>query len=116
MQAVLERICRDVTKQARLYQESIRDESELTDKTGVNLYQVRSRRWPRAALCQKQSRQSTRRRLWSCFRRRCRGLGLGLGLRLSLSPNFSPSPSPNPTLFGRQSEWSSVNSFDELPA
>ena len=81
MQAVLERICRDVTKQARLYQESIRDESELTDKTGVNLYQVRSRRWPRAALCQKQSRQSTRRRLWSCFRRRCRGLGLGLGLR-----------------------------------
>jgi hypothetical protein len=41
MEATLERICRDVTKQARLYQESIRDESELTDKTGVNLYQVR---------------------------------------------------------------------------
>lgn len=41
MEQVLEKICRDVTKQARLYQESIRDESELEDKTGVNLYQVR---------------------------------------------------------------------------
>eukprot|EP00242_Pyramimonas_sp_CCMP2087_P005349 CAMPEP_0198205188 /NCGR_PEP_ID=MMETSP1445-20131203/8681_1 /TAXON_ID=36898 /ORGANISM="Pyramimonas sp., Strain CCMP2087" /LENGTH=1441 /DNA_ID=CAMNT_0043877371 /DNA_START=94 /DNA_END=4415 /DNA_ORIENTATION=+ len=41
MQAVLEKICREVTKQARLYQESIRDESELEDKTGVNLYQGR---------------------------------------------------------------------------
>ncbi|KAK3267509.1 hypothetical protein CYMTET_23939 [Cymbomonas tetramitiformis] len=41
VQQVLEKICREVTKQARLYQESIRNDSELEDKTGVNLYQGR---------------------------------------------------------------------------
>jgi len=36
-QAVLEKLCREVTAQAKLYQESIRDETELDDKTGVLL-------------------------------------------------------------------------------
>ena len=36
-QAVLEKLCREVTAQAKLYQESIRDEAELEDKTGVQL-------------------------------------------------------------------------------
>lgn len=39
VQQVLERVCREVTKQAKLYQESVRDESELEDTTGVQLYQ-----------------------------------------------------------------------------
>lgn len=37
---VLERVCRDVQQQAALYQESVRDESELGDTTGVELGQV----------------------------------------------------------------------------
>lgn len=40
-QQVLERVCRDVTRLARLYQESIRDESELQDTIGVHLQQGR---------------------------------------------------------------------------
>eukprot|EP00898_Chlorokybus_atmophyticus_P003847 jgi/Chlat1/4463/Chrsp29S04567 len=39
IQSGLERICREVSKQARLYKESIRDASELEDVTGVNLLQ-----------------------------------------------------------------------------
>lgn len=39
---VVERLCREVQKQARLYQESIRDVSELVDTTGVELFQGRS--------------------------------------------------------------------------
>eukprot|EP00899_Mesostigma_viride_P020786 jgi/Mesvir1/28709/Mv19680-RA.1 len=42
VQGCLEKICRDVTKQARLYQESIRDENELDDVTGVNLHMGQS--------------------------------------------------------------------------
>ena len=41
IQTCLEKLCKDVTKQARLYQESIRDQSELEDKTGIVLYQGR---------------------------------------------------------------------------
>lgn len=41
MQA-LERLCRDVQAQAVLYQESIRDASELEDTTGVELLQGRT--------------------------------------------------------------------------
>lgn len=40
-QDVLERVCKEVTRLARLYQESIRDESELNDTVGVNLEQGR---------------------------------------------------------------------------
>lgn len=35
----LERLCKDVQAQAVLYQESIRDASELEDTTGVELFQ-----------------------------------------------------------------------------
>lgn len=35
---VLEQLCKDVQAQAVLYQESIRDASELEDTTGVELY------------------------------------------------------------------------------
>jgi dynein heavy chain len=38
----LERLCRDVQAQAVLYQESIRDASELEDTTGVELLQGRT--------------------------------------------------------------------------
>ncbi|CAG9462898.1 unnamed protein product [Pedinophyceae sp. YPF-701] len=38
VQGVLERLCKEVQKQAKLYQESIRDISELEDTTGVDLY------------------------------------------------------------------------------
>jgi hypothetical protein len=37
---VLERVCREVQAQAALYQESVRDEAELADTTGVELGQV----------------------------------------------------------------------------
>jgi dynein heavy chain len=39
---VLEQVCREVQQQAALYQESIRDASELEDTTGVELFQGRS--------------------------------------------------------------------------
>lgn len=39
---VLERVCREVQAQAALYQESVRDEAELADTTGVELGQVSS--------------------------------------------------------------------------
>jgi hypothetical protein len=38
----LEKLCRDVQAQAVLYQESIRDASELEDTTGVELLQGRT--------------------------------------------------------------------------
>jgi len=38
-QGVLVKVCTEVTKLAKLYQESIRDEAELNDTIGVNLYQ-----------------------------------------------------------------------------
>lgn len=41
VQKVLERVCREVQKQARLYQQSVRDQTELEDTTGVELLQVR---------------------------------------------------------------------------
>ena len=41
IQHCLEKVCREVVKQAKLYQESIRNEMELEDFTGVNLYQGR---------------------------------------------------------------------------
>ncbi len=44
VQKVLERVCREVQKQARLYQQSVRDQTELEDTTGVELLQVRSAR------------------------------------------------------------------------
>lgn len=37
-QAVLERVCKEVSRQAKLYKESVRDEAELNDTIGVNLY------------------------------------------------------------------------------
>lgn len=37
---VLERVCKEVQRQARLYQESVRDQAELDDTTGVELIQV----------------------------------------------------------------------------
>eukprot|EP00951_Prasinocladus_malaysianus_P010941 scaffold80734_cov29-Prasinocladus_malaysianus.AAC.1 len=40
IQSALESVCKSAQKQARLYQESIRDMSELEDTTGVELYQV----------------------------------------------------------------------------
>lgn len=40
IQNALENVCKAAQKQARLYQESIRDMSELEDTTGVELYQV----------------------------------------------------------------------------
>ncbi|KAI8468855.1 MAG: dynein heavy chain, N-terminal region 2-domain-containing protein [Monoraphidium minutum] len=42
VQRVLERVCRDVQAQAALYQESVRDEAELADTTGVELGQGRA--------------------------------------------------------------------------
>ena len=42
VQKVLERVCREVQKQARLYQQSVRDQTELEDTTGVELLQGRS--------------------------------------------------------------------------
>ncbi|KAG2501733.1 hypothetical protein HYH03_000233 [Edaphochlamys debaryana] len=42
VQKVLERVCREVQKQARLYQQSVRDQAELDDTTGVELLQGRS--------------------------------------------------------------------------
>lgn len=39
---VLERVCKEVQKQAALYQESIRDAAELQDTTGVELFQGRT--------------------------------------------------------------------------
>ncbi len=38
---VVEKVCKAAQKQARIYQESIRDMSELEDTTGVELYQGR---------------------------------------------------------------------------
>ncbi len=43
---VLERVCKEVAKQAALYQESIRDAAELQDTTGVELTQVRDMQHP----------------------------------------------------------------------
>ena len=37
---MLERVCKEVNRQAKLYQESVRDQSELDDTTGVELIQV----------------------------------------------------------------------------
>jgi len=42
IQTTLENICKAAQKQARLYQESIRDMSELEDTTGVELYSGKS--------------------------------------------------------------------------
>ncbi|KAG2451278.1 hypothetical protein HYH02_003884 [Chlamydomonas schloesseri] len=42
VQKVLERVCREVQKQARLYQQSVRDQTELQDTTGVELLQGRN--------------------------------------------------------------------------
>jgi len=41
VQRVLERVCKEVNRQAKLYQESVRDQNELEDTTGVELIQVR---------------------------------------------------------------------------
>ena len=40
LQKVLEKVCKEVQKQARLYQESVRDQTELEDTTGVELIQA----------------------------------------------------------------------------
>ena len=37
----MERVCKEAQKQARIYQESIRDIAELDDTTGVELFQGR---------------------------------------------------------------------------
>eukprot|EP00201_Polytomella_parva_P020499 CAMPEP_0175042260 /NCGR_PEP_ID=MMETSP0052_2-20121109/2450_1 /TAXON_ID=51329 ORGANISM="Polytomella parva, Strain SAG 63-3" /NCGR_SAMPLE_ID=MMETSP0052_2 /ASSEMBLY_ACC=CAM_ASM_000194 /LENGTH=3805 /DNA_ID=CAMNT_0016305023 /DNA_START=33 /DNA_END=11446 /DNA_ORIENTATION=+ len=42
VQKVLESVCKEVQRQARLYQESVRDKAELDDTTGVELLQGRS--------------------------------------------------------------------------
>eukprot|EP00798_Chlamydomonas_sp_ICE-L_P012760 gene12760-16011_t len=42
MQKVVERVCKEVQKQAKLYQESVRDQAELDDTTGVELIQGRA--------------------------------------------------------------------------
>ncbi|KAF5838995.1 dynein heavy chain, N-terminal region 2-domain-containing protein [Dunaliella salina] len=42
IQHVLEHVCRDVQKQAQLYQESVRDQAELDDTNGVELVQGRA--------------------------------------------------------------------------
>jgi len=39
IQQILEAVCKEAQKQAKLYQESIRDHKELEDTTGVDLYQ-----------------------------------------------------------------------------
>lgn len=39
VQSILEAVCREAQKQAKLYRESIRDLKELKDTTGVDLYQ-----------------------------------------------------------------------------
>ncbi|KAK9828903.1 hypothetical protein WJX72_002692 [[Myrmecia] bisecta] len=41
IQQVVEKVCKEAQKQARIYQESIRDVHELEDTTGVELYQGR---------------------------------------------------------------------------
>lgn len=41
VQQCLERVCKDVTKQVQLFQDSIKDEGELDDLSGVNLYPSR---------------------------------------------------------------------------
>ena len=38
----VQRMCKEVQKQARLYQESVRSKAELEDSTGVELFQSRS--------------------------------------------------------------------------
>lgn len=38
---IVERVCKEAQKQARIYQESIRDMAELEDTTGVELFQGR---------------------------------------------------------------------------
>lgn len=38
---IVERVCKEAQKQARIYQESIRDIAELEDTTGVELFQGR---------------------------------------------------------------------------
>ena len=38
---IVERVCKEAQKQARIYQESIRDMAELDDTTGVELFQGR---------------------------------------------------------------------------
>ena len=42
IQRILETVCKEVNKQAKLYQESVRDQGELEDTTGVELIQGRS--------------------------------------------------------------------------
>jgi len=42
IQHVLEHVCRDVQKQAQLYQESVRDQAELDDTNGIELVQGRA--------------------------------------------------------------------------
>ena len=38
---IVEKVCKEAQKQARIYQESIRDMAELDDTTGVELFQGR---------------------------------------------------------------------------
>lgn len=47
---VLEKVCKEVQRQAKLYQDSVRDEAELRDFTGVELFTGRGSHRPMVAI------------------------------------------------------------------
>ncbi|KAG1661620.1 hypothetical protein FOA52_002850, partial [Chlamydomonas sp. UWO 241] len=56
VQKVLEQVCLEVNKQAKLYQESVRDQAELEDTTGVELIQGKSSASVRPMIAVKQEK------------------------------------------------------------